>query len=151
MRLRFSLATLLLLGLASLTVLAQNRDQDRDRDQDRGQQRQWGHPRPPRAGACFYKEAGFEGDYFCLRAGERWPSMPPGFNDRISSIRVMGGAVVQLFEDSNFGGRRLRIDDDVDSLVRFRLPGDPGKSWNDRVSAIAVFNPRDDWDRQHPN
>ena len=136
MRLRFILAAVLLLCFAALPAVAQ--------------QRQWGHPRPPRAGACFYQDAGFQGDYFCLRAGERWPALPHGFNDRISSIRVFGGALVQIFENSNFGGRRLRIDNDVDTLMRYRLPGDRAKSWNDRLSAIAVYNPRDDWDRQHP-
>jgi hypothetical protein len=150
MRKRLSLAAFLLLALASLSALAQDYGQDRDRDRDRDQPRQWGRPHPPRAGACFFRDAGFSGDYFCMRAGERWPSMPPGFNDRISSIRVFGGAVVQGFENGDFSGRRMRVDRDVDSLIRFRLPGDPAKSWNDRISALAVFNPRDDWDRQHP-
>jgi hypothetical protein len=136
MRLRSSLAAVLLLCVAVLPALAQ-------------QPPRWGHPRPPRAGACFYKEAGFSGQYFCLRAGDRWPTMPPGFNDRISSVRVFGGALVQIFENGNFDGRRLRVDHDVDTLARYRLPGDQSKSWNDRISSIAVFNPRDDWDRGH--
>ncbi len=135
MRSHVSLIAVLLLCLVSLPALAQDRA--------------WGHPHPPRAGACFYKDGGFNGDYFCMRAGERWPSMPHGFNDQISSVRVFGGALVQIFENGGFGGRRMRIDHDVDSLMRYRLPGDQAKSWNDRVSAIAVFNPRDDWDRQH--
>ena len=132
-------AALLLLGLASLPALAQQPEWGR-----------WGHPQPPRAGACFYKDAGFNGDYFCMRAGDRWPSMPHGFNDQISSIRLFGGAVVQIFENGDFGGRHARIRHDVDTLMRFRLPSDPAKSWNDRISAIAVFQMRDDWDRQHP-
>lgn len=139
LRLRSSLAVLALLGLASLPALAQQPQWGR-----------WGHPQPPRAGACFYKDAGFHGDYFCMRAGDRWPSLPHGFNDQISSIRVFGGALVQIFENGDFGGRHARIARDVDTLMRFRLPGDQAKSWNDRISAIAVFQMRDDWDRQHP-
>jgi hypothetical protein len=134
MRLRFPLAAVLFC-LAALPAVAQRP--------------QWGHPHPPRAGACFYKDAGFNGEYFCLRAGDRWPTMPSGFNDRISSVRLFGGSLVQIFENGNYGGRRARFDHDVDNLERMRLPGDPIKSWNDRVSAIAVFNARDAWDRQH--
>ncbi len=92
----------------------------------------------------------FSGDYFCMKAGDRWPSLPHGFNDQISSIRVFHGALVQVFENGGFTGRRLRVDHDVDSLVRARLPGDPAKSWNDRISAIAVYLPRDVWDQGHP-
>jgi hypothetical protein len=150
MRSRLSLAALLLLALTSLTAIAQDRDQGRDHDRGQQGQWQWGRPRPPRAGACFYRDASFSGDYFCMRAGDRWPGMPRGFNDQISSIRVFGGALVQGFENGDFGGRRMRVDHDVDNLIRFRLPGDEAKSWNDRISALAVFSPRDDWDRQHP-
>ena len=139
-------ATLLVLCLASFPAFTQNRDQDRDQQR----QWQWGHPQQPRSGACFYRNEGFSGDYFCMKAGDRWPSLPRGFNDQISSIRVFHGALVQVFENGGFTGRRLRVDHDVDSLVRARLPGDPAKSWNDRISAIAVYLPRDVWDQGHP-
>ncbi len=136
MRLRPTLTAVLLLCLTSLPALAQ--------------QWQWGRPRPPRSGACFYKDINFQGDYFCMRAGDRWPSLPRGFNDKISSIRTFQGSVVQLFDNGNFQGHRIRIDRDINSLLRLRLPDDPRKSWNDRISAIAVFQPRDAWDRDHP-
>jgi hypothetical protein len=136
MRSRLKFAAAVLLCLASVSAVAQ--------------QWQWGRPRPPRAGACFYKDVGFNGDYFCMQAGDRWPSLPRGFNDRISSIRTFGGALVQLFDNEQFRGRHVRINRDVDSLLRLRLPEDPRKSWNDRVSAIAVYRPRDPWDQQHP-
>ena len=133
MRMRLSLITLALLCLTTLPAVAQ----------------QWGRPHPPRMGACFYREAGFVGDYFCMKVGERWPTMPPGFNDRISSIRVFNGAVVRLFEDSNFAGDRVRIQNDVDNLKNVRLRRDPSRNWNDRVSALAVVRDHDDWDRGH--
>jgi hypothetical protein len=136
MRLRFALTAVLFLSFASLPTWAQYR---------------WGRPHPPKVGACFYKDAGFRGDYFCLKLGERWPSMPAGFNDKISSIRIFRDARVRVFQDSEFRGRSLRLDHDVDNLKEIRLPDNPSKSWNDRISAIAVHGDRDEWDRNHPD
>jgi hypothetical protein len=135
MRLRFALTAILFLSFASLPAFAQ---------------RQWGRPRPPKTGACFYKDPDFRGDYFCMKRGERWPSLPPGFNDRITSIRIFRDARVRLFIDDNFRGVSVRLDHDVDDLRRLRLPDSPFKSWNDRVSSIAVHRERDEWDRSHP-
>jgi hypothetical protein len=129
---RFGMTAVLLFAFSTLGAVAQQ---------------QWGRPHPPRAGACFYRDAGFNGDYFCMRVGDRWPSLPHGFEDSITSIRVFGGARLRLFNDHNFGGINTRIDHDVDSLLRYRLPENPSKSWNDRVSSIAVFGDHDDWDR----
>lgn len=135
MRLRFALVSILFLAITSLPASAQW---------------QWGRPHPPREGACFYKDANFSGDYFCLKVGERWPSMPAGFNDRISSIRIFRGARVRIFSDSNFNGDDLRIDQSIDSLAQIRLPRNPSKSWNDRISSIAVYHDQDSWDTNHP-
>jgi hypothetical protein len=128
-----ALMPLLLLCVASLPALAQH---------------EWGRPHPPQSGACFYKDSGFRGDYFCLKDGERWPSMPPGFNDRISSMRVFGGARLRVFADDNFGGISGMIDHDVFDLRSFRLPDNPNKNWNDRISSIAVFREHDEWERR---
>ena len=136
MRSRFALTTLLLLALGSLPAFAQ---------------RDWGRPHPPKAGACFYRDAGFRGDYFCMRVGDRWPSMPAGFNDQISSIRLFGGARVRLFNDDRFEGASVRIDRDVDTLERLRIADNPSKNWNDRVSSIAVIGDQDEWDTDHHN
>ncbi|MDR3791760.1 MAG: peptidase inhibitor family I36 protein [Terracidiphilus sp.] len=134
MRSRFArFAVLLLLCAASLPAFAQY---------------QWGRSRPPQSGACFYRDSGFRGDYFCLKDGERWPSMPPGFNDVISSIRVFGGARLRVFADDNFNGISALINRDVFDLGNFRIPEDPGRSWNDRISSIAVFRDHDQWERQ---
>ncbi len=111
-------------------------------------QRRWGRPRPPRVGACFYRQEGFRGQYFCLDVHERWPSLPRGFNDGISSIRVFRGARLRLFDGNYFRGRSVLIDDDVWDLRQLRLPENPGKSWNDRVSSIAVFRDRDEWEHR---
>lgn len=111
---------------------------------------QWGRPRPPRSGACFYKDTNFRGDYFCLKPGDNWSSMPAGFNDRISSIRVFHDARVRIFNNDNFQGTNIRIDRNVDTLRRLRLRDNPRKDWNDRISSIAVYRDRDEWDRRHP-
>jgi len=132
MRLRYILTALLLLSVTSLPAFAQQ---------------SWGRPHPPKSGACFYADPGFRGEYFCLKHGERWPSLPPGFNDRITSIRVFGGARLRVFNDDNFGGISALIAHDVDDLRSFRLPENPYKSWNDRISSIAVFRENDEWER----
>jgi hypothetical protein len=131
MRLRFATVVMLLLFVISLPAFAQW---------------QWGRPHPPRAGACFYKEADFRGDYFCMKVGERWPSLPAGFNDKITSIRVFGGARVRVFNNENFGGVSLFIDHSVRDLRRIPVSDNPAKNWNNRISSIAVFvRDRDEW------
>lgn len=134
MRLQRALSLTVLLVITSLPVFAQW---------------QWGRPREPRAGACFYRDPGFRGYYFCMREGERWPSLPSGFNDRISAIRVFGRARLRVFNDTGFRGISVRIAGDVGDLRELRLPGDPSKSWSDRISSIAVFGDRDEWEERH--
>jgi hypothetical protein len=90
----------------------------------------WGRPRVPSAGACFYEDVNFNGQYFCSRAGSSNPEVPPGTNDRISSIRVFGNAEVIVFRDRQFDGRSRRFDADVSDL---RETG-----WNDRISSFRI-------------
>jgi len=89
----------------------------------------WGRGPVPRQGACFYEDSNFRGDYFCVDRGDSFRSMPSGFNDRISSIRVFGGGV-SLYRDDDFRGRSTRVTRDVANL---------GSSWGDRISSIRVF------------
>jgi hypothetical protein len=100
-------------------------------------------------GACFFSEADFRGERFCLKEGERSSIVPPGFNDRISSIRVFGGARVRVFNDGNFSGINLVVDQDVNNLQGLSLAENPFKNWNDRISSIIVFRGHDDWERNH--
>lgn len=134
MRLRFAPIGVLLLFFTSLPAFAQW---------------DWGRPHPPRSGACFYKEHDFGGDFFCLRPGERWPSLPRGFNDRISSVRVFGGARLRVFTNDNFNGPSLIIDHDIFDLRRVPVGPNPFKSWNDRISSLAVFTGRDEWEDRY--
>ncbi|MGC2193303.1 MAG: beta/gamma crystallin domain-containing protein [Terriglobales bacterium] len=125
---------LLLVTLLSTAgrVCAQDRgDHDRDDRDDRDR----------RSGACFYTEANFGGDKFCLRAGERVGQVPPGFNDRISSIRIFGRNEITVYQNRDFGEPSLRLRDDVANLQSYQI--NPGHSWNDRVSSIVVGRGRD--------
>ncbi len=96
---------------------------------DRRRGPEWGRFEMPREGACFFRDAGFRGEAFCVARGGSYASMPPGFNDQISSIRVRDANVI-IFSDGEFGGRSRRIDSDVPNL---------GEGWNDRISSLRVY------------
>jgi hypothetical protein len=109
---------------------------------DRAEAQRFGRGPTPGAGACFYQDPDFQGEYFCVRAGDVVESLPRDMNDRISSIRTFGRVEVQVFQDSRFEGRTARFDD-VANLKR--------QGWNDRISSLRVegggFGRRDDRDR----
>jgi hypothetical protein len=98
-------------------------------------QPRWGRERVPNQGACFYEDVNFRGNYFCVRQGDRLPSLPSGMRDRISSVRVFGSAEVTVYRDSNMRGRSARLIDDVRNLKR--------ESWNDQISSLDVTSGRD--------
>jgi hypothetical protein len=83
----------------------------------------------PRSGACFYVDAGYRGQSFCLNRGENDRNIGGHFNDRISSIRIFGGARVTVFSDENFGGQRMVFDRDVRNLRDVM---------NDQITSISV-------------
>ena len=85
----------------------------------------------PREGACFYRHADFRGDYFCMPRGASYATVPPEFNDQISSVRVTRAGGVLIFGDRDFDGRVARLTSDVANLRR--------GVWNDRISSIRVF------------
>jgi peptidase inhibitor family I36 len=93
----------------------------------------WGRDEFPRDGVCFYKDADFRGDYFCLRSGDSFDSLPRGMNDEISSFRVFGRAEVTVYKDARFDGRSSRFDYDVRNLK--------DEGWNDLISSIEVRYP----------
>jgi hypothetical protein len=111
---------------------------------DRAEAQRFGRGATPNAGACFYEDPDFQGDYFCIRAGDAVNELPRDMNDRISSIRTFGRVEVRVFQDSRFEGRGGRFDD-VRNLRR--------EGWNDRISSIRVdsvgggFGRRDDRDQ----
>jgi hypothetical protein len=90
----------------------------------------WGRERFPQSGACFYRDAYFEGDYFCLRAGDEVARLPDDLNDEISSILIFGRAEVVVFKDIRFRGGSMRFTYSVDDLDDY--------DWNDRISSMRV-------------
>jgi hypothetical protein len=88
-------------------------------------------------GACFYRNVGFDGPYFCLGRGERITRLPSGFNDAISSIQLLRAGKVDIFGMDNFTGRSARVRDNVPNLKQWRIPN-TDKSWNNRISSIRV-------------
>jgi peptidase inhibitor family I36 len=91
----------------------------------------WGREDRPREGACFYKDVDFRGDYFCVARGASYQTVPPGFNDEISSIRIMGAGGVIITSDVDFRGKTTRLTSDVRDLRR--------GLWNDRISSLRVY------------
>jgi hypothetical protein len=66
---------------------------------------------------CFYRDVGFSGPSFCARPGESADFLADtGWNDRISSIEVLGGASVDVYEDANYEGRSISLDNSASSL-----------------------------------
>jgi hypothetical protein len=117
----------------------------------RGRELRWGHMEVPRAGACFYRNERFGGDYFCLASGESYDALPEGFNDTITSVRVFGGASVVAFNDPGFGGLRIHMRNDVQDLHHFRTQDNPWKNWNNRISSLQVLGAGYGEGRWHPD
>lgn len=99
----------------------------------------------PRDGACFYKDEHFRGSSFCINAGDSRGSLPGGFTDEISSIKIYGRASVTVYQDQNFRGDSERFTNDVDDLRQIRTDNNSGHSWNNRVSSIRVDAGRGNW------
>jgi hypothetical protein len=96
------------------------------------------HPEPWQGqGACFFRNAGFDGPYFCLSRGERIDHLPVGFNDAITSIQILRARSVAVFSKDRFSGYAARTSDDIGNLRQWRIPGS-NKSWNNRISSIQV-------------
>jgi hypothetical protein len=97
----------------------------------------WHGGRWDRGGACFYKEPGFGGPFFCLRRGESHDSLAD-YGDKVSSIRVFGDARVSVYDDRNFSGARAATNHDVPDLRDWRVKQKHGHTWNDRISSLSV-------------
>jgi hypothetical protein len=110
---------------------ARGQDRAQDRSAWRNSNPQWGrNDGSVRDGACFYEDADFRGESFCVPRGATYTALPRGFNDRISSVRVFGDADVRIFQDDNFRGRSAEIRNDTPNLRG---------NWRDKVSSIRVF------------
>lgn len=143
---------LLLLGLLSATLGGQT--QPRDRDRDRGRDRD--HERGPRV--IVYEDADYRGDRLVLYPGDSLENLSGltfenggRLNDRISSIRVEGGAEIYVHADARFRGAVMRLTENARDLTGRLLPGSMSASWNDRISSLRVEARRRDEPKADPD
>jgi hypothetical protein len=143
---------LLLLGL--LSVASAMQAQSRDRDQDRGRDRD--RERGPRV--IVYEDAEYRGERLVLYPGDSLENLSgltfgdgSRLNDRISSIRVEGGAEVYVHADARFRGAVMRITENTRDLTGRLLPGSVSTSWNDRISSLRVEARRRDEPKTDPD
>jgi len=90
-------------------------------------------------GVCVYERPNFQGRGQCFAPGEdiRDLGRVRDLNNRISSIRVFGGARAIIFRDIQFRGENSMIDGDIPDLSRVRMRG--GIGWNDQISSIEIL------------
>jgi len=93
-----------------------------------GQYGGWESNYEPREGACFYTDADYRGERFCVSGNEAHRYIGDRYNDRISSVRIFGRARVYVYEHENAGGARRLITNDVSNL----------RGFNDKISSIEV-------------
>jgi len=94
----------------------------------------WGREATPRSGVCFYEDINYGGRYFCSAVGVPAAELSSGYNDKISSIRLFGNAVVMVYRDPNFRGQSRMIDSSMSDLRSLGL--------NDRISSYQVESSR---------
>ena len=94
-----------------------------------------GHPpQGPKRGACFFRDPGFRGDYFCQERGTEGGRVQ--LNNDISSIQITGHTTVTFYELPNFSGASATTRHSISDLKQFRLPN--GSTWNNRISSVVV-------------
>lgn len=82
--------------------------------------------------ACFYEHTGYGGASFCIAAGDSLGNFTSaGFNDVVSSIRLFGGASVQVCEHAGFGGSCVTWNSNKSDLT--------ASGWNDIISSAEAF------------
>lgn len=133
--------TALALGFLALAAVAWGSNR-RDRDG-------WERCDPDRPRVIIYEDADFRGGALVLYPGERLTDLRrlqfdngKQVNDRISSVRIEGGASILLFDDYDFQGQVLRTTSDIRNFAYRPMP-DLNLPWNDRVSSLIVTASRD--------
>lgn len=140
------IAVFLALIFAISAVAQKNNEHGKYQPQDNdwtygSQNNQWNQSwnrRPnPRSGACFYSTSPYRGNHFCVRSGDRLPSLPGGFGDNISSVQLFGGARVRIFNDRNYRNGSAELRRSVNDLRNVPFRG--GHTWNNRISSMIVY------------
>ncbi len=92
-------------------------------------------------GVILYKHSEFRGKRIFIRAGRNISNLRRlGWNDKISSIELVQGATIRVFQHSGYRGNSTWIKRDVPDLDEYyrNIRGD----WNDRISSIKVLASR---------
>lgn len=91
-----------------------------------------------------YEDADYRGGSLTLYPGDRIDNLNDArfdngkkLNDQISSVRLMNGAEILLFDDYDMRGQVLRTASNIRNLAHRDQP-DTRYSWNDRVSSLRV-------------
>ncbi|MFD1943210.1 SH3 domain-containing protein [Paradevosia shaoguanensis] len=87
------------------------------------------HPPAPSPKVCFFEHINYGGASFCENAGTSESVIDPAWNDRISSVKLSGGAKVTVCRDIMFGGG-------CSTWVSSKA--NVGGSWNDVISSYKV-------------
>ncbi len=86
---------------------------------------------PPTPRVCFYAGSNYTGANFCVTAGANENQLTGYWNDRISSLKVYGGANVQLCRNWNYSGACFGF-----SSNRANLPF----QINNKASSFSTWN-----------
>jgi hypothetical protein len=97
----------------------------------------------PDTGICVFEDANFRGRSQCWDHGTQQNDLARvgNWSDRISSIRLFGQAIVELYRDHGFNGEHLTVDRDIPDLAQV---GSNYGNWNDSASSLKVGVERDD-------
>jgi len=112
---------------------------DRRGDSDSRDRYDRGGPR-----VIVYEDANFRGQSLTIYLRERLDNLKRvsfdqgmSANDQISSVRVLGGATVMLYDHPYMRGQVLRVTEDIRNLDHRMMP-DLQIPWNDRISSLRV-------------
>jgi hypothetical protein len=124
--LRFAALAVLFAGVLSIALPREERGHDRG-------------PAEHRPRAILYQDADFQGGFIVVDADRPVADLSVmqfsngvGANDRVSSIRLEGGAEVRVFRDAYFRGGSLPVTRDIRDLRRI------GGRWNDSISSARI-------------
>ncbi len=93
------------------------------------------------ASVILYEHAYYQNGFVVLDAGTKVSDLAEfDWNDRISSLKLINGAEITVYEEPNFEGRSLTISNDVIDLTKYRR--EVPQSWNDFISSLVVHPPR---------
>jgi hypothetical protein len=82
----------------------------------------------PEGAICFYEHVDYQGASFCANADSNW--IGSAWNDRASSAKVRSGAKINLFNDTNYGGKSITLTGDAPNFVSL--------NFNDVTSSFRV-------------